>query len=70
TILFGGYVMDDGLRDGTWTYSYASNEWTDMEGDSDPTPTSTPFDPLILAMALPAIAIVVVLIVLVIHRRT
>jgi hypothetical protein len=71
TILFGGYVMDDGLRDVTWTYSYTSNEWTDMEGGSEPTtPDGSGFDPLLLAIALPVIAVAVVVVALIVRRRT
>jgi hypothetical protein len=77
TILFGGYVMEDGLRDCTWTYSYESNVWTDMEEDSDPTTSPTPtvpngpgFDPVLLALTLPVIAALVVVIALIIRRRT
>jgi hypothetical protein len=74
TILFGGYVMDDGLRDGTWTYSYESNEWTDMEGGSEPTtptPTDGPgFDPVLLAVALPVVSAVVVVVALIIRKRS
>ena len=70
--LFGGYfideVMDDGLRDGTWTYSYESNVWTDMEEGTEPTTAPTGFDPLLLALALPVIAAVVV-VALIIRRR-
>jgi len=70
TILFGGYVMEDGLRDVTWTYSYEDNVWTDMEGGSEPTTPDTPgFDPLLLVLVLPVGAAVVV-VVLIIRRRT
>jgi hypothetical protein len=73
TILFGGYVMDDGLRDDTWTYSYVSNDWTDMEGGSEPTTTPTVpngpgFDPILLALVLP-IGAAVIVVVLIIRRR-
>ncbi len=73
TILFGGYVMEDGLRDCTWTYSYESNVWTDMEEGSEPTtPTTTVgpgFDPVLLTLALPVIAAVVVVILIIRQRR-
>ena len=68
TILFGGYVMEDGLRDCTWTYAYTSNVWTEMEEGSEPTTTPTGFDPLLLVLTLPIIAAVVVVI-LIIRRR-
>jgi hypothetical protein len=76
TILFGGYVIDDALYDDTWTYSYESDVWTDMEGGSDSTTPTTPttptgqgFDPLLLALLVPVTAAVVV-VVLIVRRRT
>ena len=70
TILFGGYAMEDGLRDITWTYSYTSNEWTDMEGDSTTptTPAQPGFDPILLVLALP-IGAAVVVVALIIRKR-
>ncbi len=74
TILFGGYVMDNGLYYDTWTYSYESNVWTNMEGGSvsTPTTTSTPivpngpgFNPLILVLVPLVIAAAVVVVFLV-----
>jgi hypothetical protein len=71
TILFGGYVMEDGLRDGTWTYSYVNNEWTNMEGDTTTptTPAEPGFDPLLLAIALPIGAAVIVVVAIIVRRR-
>ena len=64
--------MEDGLRDGTWTYSYEDKTWTNMEEGSGPTTPTTPnglvFDPLLIAVALPTIAAVII-VVLVIRRR-
>ena len=52
--------------DDTWTYSYDSNIWTQME-ESEPS-TTTGFDPLLFVLALPIIAAVVVM-ALLIRRR-
>lgn len=67
TILFGGYAMEGALYDDTWTYSYESNVWTQME-ESEPTTPPPGFDPLLLALVLPVAAAVVV-VALVIRRR-
>jgi hypothetical protein len=73
TILFGGWIIDGGQYDDTWTYLYDSNVWTDMEAGSEsitPTPTDgLEFDPVILALALPIIAAVVVVILIIRKRR-
>jgi hypothetical protein len=73
TILFGGWIIDGGQYDDTWTYSFDSNVWTDMEaGSESTTPTTTDgleFDPVLLALALPIIAAVVVVILIIRKRR-
>jgi len=69
-ILFGGMFDFENHYDDTWTYSYESNVWTDMEEDSDSTTANHfVFDPMLLALALPigAIAIAVILI---LRRKT
>ena len=66
TILFGGATVEIEAFDDTWTYSYDSNIWTQME-ESEPS-TTTGFDPLLFVLALPIIAAVVVM-ALLIRRR-
>jgi hypothetical protein len=67
TILFGGATVEIETFDDTWTYSYESNVWTQME-ESDPSVTPG-FDPLLLALALPVIAALIV-VALVIRKRS
>jgi hypothetical protein len=67
TILFGGASVDIAPYDDTWTYSYDSNIWTEME-ESEPTTPPPGFDPLLFVLVLPIAAIVVVA-ALVIRRR-
>jgi N-acetylneuraminic acid mutarotase len=72
-ILFGGIADYENPYDDTWTYSYESNDWTDMEESSESTTPTTPtgyvFDPMLLALAVP-IGIGVIVVVLVLRRRT
>lgn len=62
TILFGGVVIDGAQYDDTWTYSYESNVWTNMQIDS------IDFDPTIL-VAVAVVAMVIVGVALMIYRR-
>jgi len=68
-ILFGG--CSDGLNafDDTWAYSYESNVWTNMEGDSDTTTTGLALDPMLPALAL-SIGVAVIIVTLILRRRT
>ncbi|MHA2323704.1 MAG: Kelch repeat-containing protein, partial [Candidatus Thorarchaeota archaeon] len=69
TILFAGATVEIETFDDTWTYSYESNVWTEMEVSDPTTPVSSGFDPLLLALVLPVIAALVV-VVLVIRKRS
>ncbi|MHA2059048.1 MAG: Kelch repeat-containing protein, partial [Candidatus Thorarchaeota archaeon] len=69
TIMFGGATVEIDTYDDTWTYSYESNVWTEMEESDPTTPGPSGFDPLLLALALPVIAAVVV-VALIIRKRS
>jgi len=70
TILFGGATVGIEPFDDTWTYSYESNVWTEMEEAITPTTTGgLDFNPVLLALTLSVIAAVVVVITLIIRRR-
>jgi N-acetylneuraminic acid mutarotase len=69
TLLFGGATVGIDPFNDTWSYSYESNVWTQMEEST--TPSNGPgFDPLLLALALPIGASVVVVLAVIIKRRT
>jgi hypothetical protein len=65
-ILFGGATVEIDAYDDTWTYSYVSNVWTEMEESDTTTPPG--FDPLLLTLILP-VAAALVMVVLIIRRR-
>ncbi len=72
-ILFGGFFDFEDPFDDTWAYSYESNVWTDMEGESGLTTPTTPngfvFDPILLAVTIP-IGAAVIIVAFILRRRT
>lgn len=76
TILFGGSLIDSGLYDDTWIYSYDSNVWTNVTIGSVPTTTSTPiipngpgFEPLLLVALSSVLFIAAIVVFVAVIRR-